>query len=802
MNQLAAPINPVPPNLQDAIAIHVQGNLSQAEEIYRRLLVNEPQNADLFNLLGVIAHQTGRFSEAVQLIGNAIAIDPSVASFHLNEGTSLKALQQLEASIESFERAIALNPDYAEAYYNRGNALRGLKHFEAAIASYDKAITLKPDYANAYLNRGISLQELEKVEAALASYDLAITHNPNTAEAHCNRGMLLKKLKYLDEAVAAYDRAIALKPHYVEAHYNQGNALNELKQFDEAVISYDKAIALKPDYAEAFLNRGISLHALKQVGAALASYDKAISLNPNFAEAYFNCANALNDLKHLDNALAFYTQSINLNPDFVEAYVNRGNLLKELKQLDAALKNYDIAFDLNPDQKYLFGMRQQIKMQMCDWDDFEINVLKLSQKIQNNEKASPCLPLLALPLSLAAKRKAAEIFIADNFSFNPTLGPIPKHKRREKIRIGYYSADFHKHATTYLMAEMLEMHDKDKFEVFAFSFGPDRKDEMQKRVSQAVTKFIDVTELSDKSVAQMSRDLGIDIAVDLKGLTKDTRLGIFSYRCAPLQVSYLGYPGTLGAYYMDYLIADKTLIPQASQTYYSEKIIYLPDSYQVNDRQRAISNSKFTRQDMGLPEEGFVFCSFNNNYKIIPLIFDSWMRILKEVESSVLWLFEDNSTAVVNLQKEARSRGIDPCRLVFAKRLHLPEHLARHKLASLFLDTLPYNAHTTASDALWAGLPVVTCMSDSFASRVAASLLFSIGLPELVTHNIPEYEALAIELATNSAKLKAIKEKLDGNRMTSPLFDSKRFTQHLEKAYEVMHESYQADSPLGNIYIH
>jgi predicted O-linked N-acetylglucosamine transferase (SPINDLY family) len=343
------------------------------------------------------------------------------------------------------------------------------------------------------------------------------------------------------------------------------------------------------------------------------------------------------------------------------------------------------------------------------------------------------------------------------------------------------------------MAELFERHDKSKFELIAFSFGPETNDEMQIRVSQAFDHFINVASLSDLEVALLSRELGIDIAIDLKGVTQDYRLSIFSYRAAPIQVSYLGYPGTLGVDYIDYLIADKTLIPKQSQQHYSEKIVYLPNSYQVNDRHRAIAPTQFTKQELGLPEDAFVFCCFNNNFKITPDIFDSWIRILKAVDSSVLWLLQDNPTVALNLQKEAAQRGLDPARLVFAGRMDLPEHLARHNAADLFLDTTPCNAHTTASDALWAGLPLLTCMGETFASRVAASLLNAIGLPELVTETQADYEALAIDLAKTPAKLKALKEKLERNRLTTPLFDSELFTKHLEASYMQMYERYQAD---------
>jgi predicted O-linked N-acetylglucosamine transferase (SPINDLY family) len=358
--------------------------------------------------------------------------------------------------------------------------------------------------------------------------------------------------------------------------------------------------------------------------------------------------------------------------------------------------------------------------------------------------------------------------------------------------VGYFSADFHNHATGYLMAELFELHDKSQFELVGLSFGPIANDEMRQRLEKSFDQFIEVGRKSDVEVARLSRDLNIDIAVDLKGFTQDARTGIFAHRAAPIQLNYLGYPGTLGADYMDYIIADRTLIPLESQSCYTEKVVYLPNSYQVNDRKRLISDRQFTRQELGLPENGFVFCCFNNNYKILPATFEGWMRILKAVEGSVLWLFQVNAWAVDNLKKEAEKQGIAPDRIVFAEWLPLPEHLARHRQADLFLDTFPYNAHTTTSDALWAGLPVLTLMGRSFASRVAASLLNAVGLSELITSTQEKYEALAIELALNPNKLADIKLKLANNRMTTPLFDTLCFTKHLEAAYIEMHGRYHA----------
>jgi predicted O-linked N-acetylglucosamine transferase (SPINDLY family) len=389
-------------------------------------------------------------------------------------------------------------------------------------------------------------------------------------------------------------------------------------------------------------------------------------------------------------------------------------------------------------------------------------------------------------------KKCSEIYIQSRYPFNPVSEPILKRPQSQKIRVGYFSADFKNHPVAYLISELFELRDRSQFEIYGFSLVK-AVDEMSRRFQLAFDHFIESQGMSDIEIAQSSRDLNIDIAVDLTGFTQDARTGIFSYRPAPIQVNYLGFPGTMGADYIDYIIADKTLIPLDAQSSYTEKVAYLPNSYQANDRKRAIAEKKFTRHQLGLPEDEFVFCCFNNNFKILPVTFASWMRILKAVEGSVLWLLADNPTAKNNLIKEATARGLDSCRLIFAERMPLPEHLARHRQADLFLDTLPYNAHTTCSDALWAGLPVLTLMGSTFPGRVGASLLKAIDLPELITNTQEEYEAMAIELAINPQKLRDIKLKLARNRLTTPLFDTPLFTKNLETIYTKMMERYQAD---------
>ena len=440
------------------------------------------------------------------------------------------------------------------------------------------------------------------------------------------------------------------------------------------------------------------------------------------------------------------------------------------------------------------------KMTICNWSDLVESFENISKKIMANEKVINPFPLLSLTDDAMLQKKSSAIYAQDKYPFNPILGSILNRSKNEKIRLGYFSADFKNHPVAFLIAELFEIHDRSQFEIYAFSLIK-AADEMRGRLQLAFDHSIEIQAMTDIEIAQLSRSLNIDIAVDLTGFTKDSRTGIFSYRAAPIQVNYLGYPGTMGADYIDYIIADKTLIPLDTQSSYTEKVVYLPNSYQVNDRKRAISEKQFTRHELGLPEDGFVFCCFNNNFKILPATFTSWMRILKAVEGSVLWLLQDNPWAVENLKKEALKQGVDAQKLVFAERMPLPEHLARHRQADLFLDTLPYNAHTTTSDALWAGLPVLTLMGQSFASRVAASLLNAIGLTELITNTQEEYEALAIELAQNPHKLAEIKLKLTNNRLITPLFDTPLFTKNLEDAYIKIYERYQADLEPDHIVI-
>jgi predicted O-linked N-acetylglucosamine transferase (SPINDLY family) len=470
-------------------------------------------------------------------------------------------------------------------------------------------------------------------------------------------------------------------------------------------------------------------------------------------------------------------------------------LYRELQHYELAFADYELALSIKPNYEYLKGVHFATKMNICDWRDLDDEWKDICVDIELSKKV--IAPFMVLPISdsIDLHRKVAELWVGEKHPSHLAHQLRQKKDKYSKIKVGYFSADYHEHATMYLMAQLFEMHDKSKFEIIGFSFGPDKQDAMRQRAVAAFSQFYDVRDKTDQEIAQFSRDLGLDIAVDLKGFTLDSRTGIFAYRAAPIQINYLGYPGTMGADFIDYIIADRIVIPEHLQNKYSEKVLYMPDCYQVNDQTREIAGTQYTRESLGLPNSGFIYCSFNANYKITPAVFKSWMKILKSVDGSILWLFEDNERSALNLKKEAEKRGVDPSRIFFAKRAPLSEHLARQRVADLFLDTWPCNAHTTTSDALWAGLPVLTLPGESFASRVAASLVSAIGLPEMVTESVQDYEDFAVYLGGHSQEFLEIRKRLEKNRLNSALFNSKLFTKNLESLYSRLIEDQETALP-------
>ena len=772
-----------------AVALHQAGRLVEAEPLYRRVLTAQPRHFDSMHLLGVIHYQRGECQEAVRQIDAALKINPGVAAAHNNRGSALKELGQTAAALASYERAVALKPDYAEALYNLGNMLRALDRFEEAVASYDRAVAVRPDYAEAFNNRGSALKDLKRFDEALASLDRAVALKPDYAEAWYNRANALNELKRFDEALESCDRAIALRPDLAEAFNNRANALKSLRRFEEAVAAYDRALALRPDYADAINNRGNALKELKRYDEAFADYERALALEPDHADAFFNRGIALAELKRHAEALASFDRAIAIRPDHAEAFYNRGSSLLALRRLDEATESYGRALALKPDQDHLKGIYLHAQMHLCEWKDFDVACAELNDDVANGLPS--VYPFLLLPCrsTPSAQLACARIYVAGKCPAYPEPLWRGEAYGHERIRVAYLSSDLRDHPVAYLIAGMFERHDRSRFETIAVSLGDDKPSPIRDRLKASFDRFVDASRMSDRETALLMRELEVDIAVDLNGFTDGSRPDIFAHKPAPVAVNYLGYAGTLGAEYCDYIVADRFVVPEASRADYSEKVVYLPDTFLVNDAGRRISARTPSRAEAGLPEQGFVFCCFNNSYKITPDVFDVWMRLLGQIENSVLWLTTSNAHAPTNLRREAASRGISGERLIFAPRVALNEdHLARVRLADLFLDTLYYNAHTTAADALWAGVPVLTYPGATFASRVAGSLLGAVGLPELIAGSLAEYEALALRLARDPQGLAALRQRLGRNRDTYPLFDTERFTRHIEAAYATMRE--------------
>ena len=615
-------------------------------------------------------------------------------------------------------------------------------------------------------NLGVECVENGNVADALIIFECLRSADINDVRIPYNIGFLRAMQYNFEGALLSFQEALQISPSDVDVLTNYANAQHELRRYSEAIISYDKALRLKPDFAQAWMNKGVTLHELKRYDEALTHLDMALSLSPNYHEAW----------------------------------AQKGTILNTLKQHSQSAKCFLRALELCPEDSYLLGKAHHQMMLICDWGNYENITTEIFNRIQQKRKCAEPFGLQGISTSEELLKECAEIYSNDVF---PTMGNLVGQLKysHNKIRVGYVCGEFREQATSILMTRIWELHDKSKFEIFAFDAGFGDNSEYRTRIESTFNDILDISRLSDLDAAKLIQSKEIDILINLNGFFGHVRQGIFSYKPAQLQVNYLGFPGTIGAPYIDYLIADKVVVPYESKGQYVEKIAYLPDSYQANDNQRIISKRKFSRAELGLPENSFVFACFNNNYKITPSTFDLWSRILKKVESSVLWLLADNPSARENLIKEATARGIAPTRLVFAERLSPSQHLARHQLADLFIDTLPYNAHTTCSDALWAGLPVLTLKGNTFPGRVSASLLNAVGLGELITHTEEGYESLAIELASNQEKLKRIRATLASNLSSKPLFNSSLFTKNLEEAYTKMHERYKKDWKPDHLFI-
>ena len=782
-----------------AIAAIQAGQLSDAERHFKAVLLEQPDHVAALNLLGVLLSQSGRWSEAEGYIRSALKLNANSDATLYNYGVVLKALKRPGEALEYFTRALSINAAVAETWNNRGTVQNDLGRHDEAVADFNKAIAIQPGYADAFCNKGKSLAQISRHGEALAAYDRALALSPDMVEALVGTGNVLTALTRHDEAIAAYDKALSQKHGLAEAWLGKGNALGDLKRHDEALAAYERALALEPNLAEGWLGRGNVFTIFRRHDEAFAAYDKALTLKSGLAEAWLGKGNALCDLKLYGEASAAYDRALALKPNLAEAWLGKGNVFAALKRHEEAFEAYDKAAALKPDLTGLEGYRLHTKMHLCDWSNFDVECAHLISSVRRKKLNTEPFQFLAIPSSPEDQQQCAMSWAASAPHQNPAWqGEAYNHG---KIRIAYVSADFRVHPVSFLVAGLLECHDKSRFDVRCISIGPGEESEIRRRLEASADRFVDADALTDTQAADAIRSSEVDILIDLMGFTANARPQIFARRPAPVQVNYLGYLGTEGAGYIDYIVADRIVIPEAQRNFYSEKIVYLPNSFQPTDRQRPISGKPFTRGDAGLPDKGFVFCSFNASYKITPDVFSSWMRILMQVDDSVLWIVASGAAFERNLKAEAAAKGVNPERLIFAPRVPLPEHQARVRMADLFLDTLPYNAGATASDMLWAGLPVLTRIGDTFVGRMAASLLNAAHLPELITETPEAYERAAIEFAKNPERYSAIKRKLAETRLTTPLFDTALYTKHIEAAYTKMHERRQSGSAPDHIFI-
>jgi predicted O-linked N-acetylglucosamine transferase (SPINDLY family) len=703
--------------LNQAVALHRQGRLDDAERGYRAVLAQRPDEPNALHLLGVLLQQRGRPQEAASLLERVLAAAPGHAAIHNNYGNALKDLGRLDEAAAQYRHALALDPGFVDANWNLGRLLK---------------------------ERGALAEAVQYFEAALAQ-------DPVSVELLNELGLVLQDLGRFDRATERFRVAAALAPNQPVLHHNLGNALTRLGDFAAAEASLRQALALAPDLAETAVALGNALKAQGRLEAAIECYARASALAPGHVLAWYNL----------------------------------GCVYQALKRHDQAAASFERALALAPDHAQAFDGRITARLQGCDWNSYDTDLAAIEAGLAAG--ATPVAPFasLILPLSPAAQFACARSFVA---ATAPPQAPIfgPRAPGRNRLHLAYVSADFHRHATAYLTAGLFERHDRAGFEVTGISLGPDDGSDIRRRLETGFDRFLDLGGESEAGIARRISELGVDIAIDLKGHTKDNRFGLFAHRPAPIQVAYLGYPGTTGAPYIDYVIADPIVLPFDQQRYWTERIVHLPDCYQVNDTSRATAPDAPSRAQCGLPAQGFVFCCFNNPYKLTPAVFAVWMRLLHAVPGSVLWLYCDNGDAERRLRATAAGQGVDPVRLVFAGRLAHGEHLARQEAADLFLDTLPCNAHTTAGDALRAGLPVLTCRGESFAGRVASSLLTALGLEELVAGTLAEYEALALRLAREPPLLARLRARLRERAASAALFDGDQCRRQLEAAYREM----------------
>ncbi len=783
-----------------ALAHQAQNRPAQAADALKRRLALAGDDIATLQALADLSAEAERWADAKICCQRLLTATDASVSRLLRLAQACEATDDPVGMLASAERALSLEPTHSGALLARGVALRNLLRTADALSTFSTLLARDPGNVQAACNIGITLSRAGSHEDALAAFGTLLVRAPGHAPAWNARAQVLWQLNRLTEADASYCQALTLDPTYADALANRAALRSAQGQNVLAHHDYAAALQLAPTHAEAHNGLGVLLASERRWPEAIERYRRAIEIKPSLAAASTNLGNALLETGHAAEALASFDQAIALQPSFVEARLNRSNLLARLRRFDEAADEARTALALDPHHPYALGNALYFELMTCDWRYLDARRTALAAGAGTGARvASPFVMLSAMD-SPECQLASACTYAQDLYPCRDESMPSPPAAADGRIRLAFLGADFHAHATAYLMTGMLEQLDHRRFELFALSYGHACDDDpYRQRLMRCFDRFIDVQNQSDTQITALMRDLGMHIAIDLKGYTNEGRPGIFQSRGAPVQVGFLGYPGTTGMTAIDYFIADPITVPTGSERFFSEQIVRLPHTYQCNDNMQAQVTRAASRADYGLPEDGFVFCSFNNSYKITPEVFDIWMRLLMAISGSVLWLLHDNLQVTQNLRLEAKRRGVAPERLVFAPRVSRPVHLARHQCADLFLDTWPVNAHTTGSDALWAGLPMVTMLGRGFAARVAASLLTAAGLPDCIATDALGYESLALNLASHPHRVAELRQRLDESRAQAPLFDTPRYAKHLGLAFEAMHTRHKGGLPPAHI---
>ena len=783
--------NPTQGALEQARAALHAGDPAQAERYYQAALRADGSNVEILYELSVVNAHLGRLEAALTLVERALALGAGTAQLHFHRAELLAALRRTDAALEAFRRVLAIDPGHVNALNGLGDSLIALGRVAEALPLLERAVALRPEHVPALNNRANALQLLGRAGEALQGFDRALAFSPGNPYVLFNRASTLLSLRRFAEAETDCRQALAQDPNNIGALFNLGKAQARQGKNAEALATSDTLIALQPGNAAAWCDRGAVLAGMGRHREAWACFDKSLAIDPNLADAWYASAVLYSTFMQHEAALKCFRRVHALQPNNAEASYGLGEALRPLGRDEEALIAFQDTLRIDKDYPFVRGQIAWIKLHRCNWEGVEADIDEVVRAVRAGKRAAIPLDLIVMSSSAEGQLHCARIY--SEHTYKPRAAPLWHGERyhRPKIRLAYVSADFRNHPVTYLIAGLLEQHDRSRFEVFGYSLTGESTSESGLRARRAFEHFSAVKDVSDSEVARQLREQEIDIAVDLMGPTLHSRPEIFALRPCPVQVNYLGYPGTTGAGFHDYIIADPYVMPPGMERHYAEKVVRLPDTFQCNDSKRSAATRALSRTDAGLPQDGVIYCCFNNSAKFSPATFDLWMRVLREVPGSVLWLFAEHPILQGNLRKEAQARGIDPQRLVFAPVVPYPEHLARLSLADVFLDTLPFNAGTTASDSLWAGVPVVTRSGEAFAARMAGSLLHAIGMPELIANTPEEYVALAVRLGNEPEFLAATKAKLAANRTTKPLFDTDRFRKHIEAAYVAMWERAQ-----------